>query len=62
MQNLIGRSQRTPKFQDEITGQLYWYEKSENRPLRKMGHINYEGSKLKDLQRLAEKDLRKIQL
>lgn len=62
MQNLIGRSRRIPKFLDEINGQLYWYEKSENRPLRKMGHINYEGPKLNNLLRLAEQDLRKIQI
>ncbi len=62
MQNLIGKTNRIPRIQDDLSGQLYWYEKSENRPLRKMGHINYEGSALKYLFTRAAHDLRKIQL
>ena len=62
MQNLIGTHHRAPKISDQINGQLYWYEKEENRPLRKMGHINYEGSRLNSLFDLAKQDLRKIQV
>ena len=62
MQNLIGSTTRSPKFQDELSGQLYWYEKLENRPLRKMGHLNYEGPNLKFLFARAKNDLRKIQI
>ena len=62
MQNLIGSNHRTPKVLDQLNGQLYWYEKEENRPLRKMGHINYEGARLSSLFELAKQDLRKIQI
>lgn len=41
MTNLIGASSRPVKFPKSLRGQLHWYNKSENRPGRKMGHVNY---------------------
>ena len=41
MVNLIGQSQNFAKFPQQISGALHWYGKLENRPGRKMGHINY---------------------
>lgn len=60
MQNLIGSTGRIPKIDSQLKGQLHWYEKTENRALRKMGHLNYHGSKFQLLQEQAKSDLRKI--
>ncbi len=62
MQNLSGTNTRNPQFLKSTNGRLYWYEKSENRPLRKMGHINYIGTNLKSLKELASQDKQKIKL
>jgi 5-(carboxyamino)imidazole ribonucleotide synthase len=43
MVNLVGRSSRIPLVKKFPTGSVHWYEKMENRPRRKMGHINYIG-------------------
>lgn len=43
MVNLLGQTQRIPHIEKMPTGALHWYEKTENRPRRKMGHINYVG-------------------
>ncbi len=60
MQNLSGQTNRKVRFLGALEGRLYWYEKNRNRPLRKMGHINYIGNSLKNLQTFAQKDLKKI--
>lgn len=62
MQNLSGTNTRNPQFLKSTNGRLYWYEKSENRPRRKMGHINYIGTNLKSLKELASQDKQKIKL
>jgi 5-(carboxyamino)imidazole ribonucleotide synthase len=62
MQNLIGTTHRVPKISNQLEGQLYWYEKEENRPLRKMGHINYVGLQLNALFKSAQEDLRTIKI
>lgn len=63
MQNLSGTSIRKPFFIKSLTGKLHWYEKTENRPRRKMGHINYVGqTSIKKLQELAAIDKKKIRL
>ncbi len=49
MVNLLGQSARQPSFKNYPTGSLHWYEKTENRPRRKMGHINYIGQNKKTL-------------
>lgn len=43
MVNLIGKSQREV-LRLPTTGGMHWYHKTENRPGRKMGHINYIGN------------------
>lgn len=43
MVNLVGHSSRIPLVKKFPTGSVHWYEKTENRPRRKMGHINYIG-------------------
>lgn len=43
MVNLLGQSQRQPLIRKFPTGSLHWYDKTENRPRRKMGHVNYVG-------------------
>ncbi len=53
MVNLLGQSTRIPLIKKFPTGQLHWYEKTENRIRRKMGHINYVGSKKNELLKKA---------
>lgn len=53
MVNLLGQSTRTPKLVKMPTGSLHWYDKIENRPRRKMGHINYIGKNKKALLKKA---------
>ena len=53
MVNLLGHSTRNPLIKKFPTGQLHWYEKTENRARRKMGHINYVGRNKKDLLKKA---------
>lgn len=43
MVNLLGQVRRIPHIEKMPTGSLHWYEKTENCPKRKMGHINYLG-------------------
>lgn len=56
MANLLGTSNQTPEFPEFLTGQLHWYGKTENRPGRKMGHINYCGKSRSSLLKLAQKE------
>lgn len=44
MLNLIGESNQDFVFAKNCTGHLHWYGKTENRPGRKMGHLNWTGS------------------
>lgn len=53
MVNLIGKSIRHPKILKFPSGTLHWYNKTENRPRRKMGHINYIGKNKKTLLNIA---------
>jgi 5-(carboxyamino)imidazole ribonucleotide synthase len=39
MVNLIGSSSRVPKIKPPLRGSLHWYNKTPNKPGRKMGHI-----------------------
>lgn len=43
MVNLLGQSSRAPMIKKFPTGSFHWYDKDENRPKRKLGHINYVG-------------------
>lgn len=58
MTNLLGTSQQTPQIPELLTGQLHWYGKKQNRPGRKMGHVNYCGKNTVSLlrQALRERD------
>lgn len=60
MQNILGTSLRKPAIEVGLQGKLHWYDKKENKPKKKLGHINYFGNSLKTLTTLADYDLRKI--
>lgn len=60
MVNLLGQSARHPAIKTFPSGALHWYEKLENRPRRKMGHINYIGKNKKQLLELALKERKGI--
>lgn len=64
MTNLIGHSTQNPKLNTKITGHLHWYQKKENRPGRKMGHINYLSPKSspQNLLKLALKERKSLSL
>lgn len=49
MVNLLGQTTKVPRLKKMPTGSLHWYNKTENRPRRKMGHINYIGRNQKQL-------------
>lgn len=53
MVNLLGQSVRIPRISRFPTGSLHWYGKDENRPRRKMGHINYVGRHRRQLLKKA---------
>jgi 5-(carboxyamino)imidazole ribonucleotide synthase len=53
MVNLLGLTSRIPLIKKYPTGSLHWYDKTENRPRRKMGHINYIGQNKKNLLKKA---------
>jgi len=53
MVNLLGLSSRVPLIKKFPTGALHWYNKTANRPRRKMGHINYIGRNQKTLLKKA---------
>lgn len=49
MVNLLGQTSHVPHIKKFPTGALHWYGKNENRPRRKMGHVNYVGRNKKTL-------------
>ncbi len=53
MVNLLGHTTRVPFVKKFPTGSLHWYNKTENRPRRKMGHVNYIGKNKKNLLKKA---------
>ena len=40
MVNLLGENTKNPSWEIPAKAQIYWYGKEQNRPGRKMGHIN----------------------
>lgn len=54
MYNLLGASTREPKWTLASDIHLHWYGKVENRPGRKMGHINALGSSAEAALKLAQ--------
>ena len=57
MTNLVGESKNNFIFPNDLNGHLHWYGKKENRPGRKMGHLNYLDTSLP----LALKERKRIQ-
>lgn len=53
MANLIGEKRTPMKIPGHLRGAVHWYGKNENRPGRKMGHLNYVGADLKALLKFA---------
>lgn len=62
MTNLIGKTKRQVFIKKMPTGALHWYDKLQNRPKRKMGHINYIGENQKNILELALKERKGIVL
>ncbi|PWU18276.1 MAG: hypothetical protein C5B49_07395 [Bdellovibrio sp.] len=60
MANLVGESHRPMRLPPGLRGALHWYGKKENRPGRKMGHLNYVGDNLESLLRLAHRERKQI--
>ena len=60
MVNLLGQSSRVPLIKKFPSGSLHWYEKTENRSRRKMGHINYIGVNRRKLLKQAIQERRGI--
>lgn len=57
MTNLIGASISEAKMPEHFSGHLHWYKKKENRPGRKLGHINYTSQTLSS-RKLLERALK----
>ena len=62
MVNLLGQSTRIPFIKKFPTGSFHWYNKDENRPRRKLGHINYVGTNKKELLKKAIQERKGILL
>jgi 5-(carboxyamino)imidazole ribonucleotide synthase len=62
MTNLLGLTNKELQAPSNLTGELHLYGKSENRPGRKMGHVNYLGAKGPDLLKKALKERKGFQL
>ena len=64
MVNLVGTTDKSVNIPNTLSGNLYWYGKTQNRPGRKMGHINYTSNDLnpKDLLKLAQKERNRFKL
>ncbi len=60
MVNLLGQTTRIPFLKKFPDGSLHWYNKNENRPRRKLGHINYVGNNQKALLKKAILDRKGI--
>ena len=60
MINLLGKSSNPVQFPKDLQGHLHWYGKKDNRPGRKMGHLNFLGSDKKKLLRLGLKERKRI--
>lgn len=60
MTNLVGESEHAFAFPDRLRGTLHWYGKRENRPGRKMGHVNYLGTSVETLLRGALAERKRI--
>lgn len=62
MVNLIGSCSQAPQWQSQFQSHLHWYGKKENRPGRKMGHLNFCSSSPKNALNMIYKDLKLFKL
>lgn len=62
MMNLLGKSTKKPTWTLPSDARLHWYGKSENRPGRKMGHLNALGSSPDDALKKVQRAERKFNL
>ncbi len=62
MVNLLGEKSKNPSWSIPNNAQVYWYGKGENRPGRKMGHINSIAKSPKDALNHALKALKEFSL
>lgn len=61
MTNLLGLSNDVATVPASLTGHMHWYGKKQNRPGRKMGHINYTGKNRVSLLKTALLEREKFQ-
>lgn len=62
MVNLLGKTSQAPTWELSPDVHLHWYGKSENRPGRKMGHLNTVAKSADEALRRARKAERKFKL
>jgi 5-(carboxyamino)imidazole ribonucleotide synthase len=62
MVNLLGHSDLAPKWKADIHAALHWYGKKDNRPGRKMGHLNSFHSSPQKALKWALNERKKIKL
>ena len=62
MINLVGSSNKIPRWGLPANSYLHWYGKNQNRPGRKMGHLNVIAKSPKAALSLALKDLKEYSL
>lgn len=62
MVNLLGQSDNVAQWSEPIEVKLHWYGKLDNRPGRKMGHLNAVAKTADEALRLAQAAERKFQL
>ncbi len=62
MVNLLGSHTNAPQWTELPQGRMHWYGKKENRPGRKMGHINFLSTSSSKALETALKTLKEIDL
>jgi 5-(carboxyamino)imidazole ribonucleotide synthase len=62
MANLIGSKNSPADWENDLTSKIHWYGKLENRPGRKMGHLNAVGATPKKALAQVLKDRKKFSL
>ncbi len=62
MANLLGLSEKTANWPNDLKGSLHWYGKLENRPGRKMGHLNFISTNPQKALQLALKERKRMKL
>lgn len=62
MINLIGSHHRLPEWVLPTEARLHWYNKTENRPGRKMGHLNAQGATRQQVQKTLQAARKKFNL